>query len=193
MLSKPKILALAGSTRAASVNKLALAVAVKGAEEAGADVTVIDLKDFPMPLMDEDLEASEGQPDAVTRLKALFDAHDGLLLACPEYNSSITPVLKNAIDWVSRSDEGGSGLRYFSGKTVALLSASPGGLGGLRGLVHVRAILGNLGMFVVPTQTAVSSATKVFDENGDITDEGQKKRLFDVGKALVSATAKLTG
>ena len=191
-MTAPKILAFAGSAKATSVNKLALAVAAEGAIEAGAEVTIIDLKDFPMPIMDEDLEAAEGLPEAVVRLKELFGSHDGILLACPEYNSSITPMLKNAIDWVSRPDDGGSGLRFYSGKTAGLIAASPGGLGGLRGLVHVRAILGNLGMMVVPDQAAVTFASKVFDEDGKITDEGQQKRLHGVGKALATATSKLT-
>lgn len=188
----PKILAFAGSAKANSVNKRALAVAAEGAKAAGAEVETVDLKDFPMPIMDEDLEMSEGLPEPVLRLKALFGRHDGILLACPEYNSSITPLLKNAIDWVSRPDAGGSGLRYFNGKTAGILSASPGGLGGLRGLVHMRAILGNLGMVVVPEQTAVTFAGKVFSEDGKITDGAQEKRLHAVGAALATTTAKLT-
>lgn len=99
----PKILAFAGSTRTESFNKKLVKIAVTGARGAGAEVTWIDLRDFPMPLYDEDLETKEGLPENAKKLKALFLSHDGLLLACPEYNSSITGVLKNAIDWVSRS------------------------------------------------------------------------------------------
>lgn len=187
----PKILAFAGSAKAQSVNRKCLAVAAEGAREAGAEVTVIDLKDFPMPLMDEDVEAADGLPEAAVRLRALFAEHDGLLLACPEYNSSITPMLKNAIDWVSRPDEQGGGLRFFKGKTAGLIGASPGSLGGLRGLVHVRAILGNLGMLVIPTQHAAAGAAKIFGEDGRITDEGQEKKLKAVGADLAETTAKV--
>lgn len=187
----PKILAFAGSAKASSVNKKCLAVAAEGAREAGAEVTVIDLKDYPMPLMDEDLEAAEGLPEAAIRLRAHFADHHGLLLSCPEYNSSITPLLKNAIDWVSRPDEEGGGLRFYKGKTAGLIGASPGSLGGMRGLVHVRAILGNLGMLVVPDQHAVTGAAKIFDEGGRITDEGQEKKLKAVGAALAETTAKI--
>lgn len=190
-MTTPKILAFAGSAKADSVNKKCLAVAAEGAREAGARVTVIDLKDYPMPLMDEDLEAADGLPDAAVRLRSLFAENDGLLLACPEYNSSITPLLKNAIDWVSRPDDQGGGLRFYKGKTAALIGASPGALGGMRGLVHVRAILGNLGMLVVPTQHAVTGAAKIFDEAGGITDEGQEQKLKAVGAALAETTAKV--
>jgi NAD(P)H-dependent FMN reductase len=190
-MSTPKILAFAGSARKGSLNKMALAVAVQGAKEAGAEVTVVDLRDYPMPIMDEDLEAAEGIPAKAKELRALFSQHHGLLLACPEYNSSITPLLKNTIDWVSRPDEDGSGLRFFSDKTAALISASGGALGGLRGLVHVRAILGNIGVHVLPKQLAVSGATKVFGEDGSIQDADREKQLKDIGATLAKMTDKI--
>lgn len=189
-MPSPKILAFAGSAKTGSVNKHTVAAAAEGARAAGAEVTVIDLRDFPMPIMDEDLEAAEGLPEAVERLKALFGEADGLLLSCPEYNGSITPLLKNAIDWVSRPDSGGSGLRFFKGKTCALVAASPGALGGLRGLVHVRAILGGLGMLVIPDQVAVTKAGAVFAADGTVQDEGMGAKLQGVGAALVDVTAK---
>src|SRR5919198_2770214 len=102
----PKILAFAGSTRTESFNKKLVRVAVAGARAAGAEVTLIDLRDFPMPLYDGDLEAKEGLPANARKVKDLFLAHQGLLLSCPEYNSSITGVLKNTIDWVSRQAPG---------------------------------------------------------------------------------------
>ena len=190
-MTTPKLLAFAGSAKETSVNRRALAVAAEGAREAGATVTVIDLRDYPLPIMDEDLEAAGGQPENAGRLQTLFGGHDGLLLACPEYNSSITPLLKNTIDWVSRPDADGTGLRYYKGKTAGLIGASPGGLGGLRGLTHVRAILSNLGMIVIPNQIAVSGAPKIFDDAGRVTDEDQKKKIRAVGVALAEVTAKL--
>src|SRR5437660_769473 len=138
-----KILAFAGSAKKDSYNKKLVAIAVEGARAAGAEVTLIDLKDYPLPIMDEDLE-KEGTPANATKLKELFKAHDALLIASPEYNSSITPLLKNTIDWVSRPAPGEKPLAAYTGKVALLIAASPGGFGGLRGLVTVRSILGNI-------------------------------------------------
>ena len=189
-MTKPKILAFAGSAKKESLNKKILAVAVQGAQEAGAEVTVIDLREYPLPIMDEDLEAAEGIPAKAKELRALFADNHGLLLACPEYNSSITPLLKNTIDWVSRPDQDGSGLRFFNDKTASLISAS-GGLGGLRGLVHVRAILGNIGVHVLPKQLAVSGATKLFNDDDSINDPDREKQLKDIGANLAQMTDKI--
>jgi NAD(P)H-dependent FMN reductase len=137
-----RILALAGSLRRDSFNKKLVPIAAHGARKAGAEVTILDLKDFPLPLFDQDLEAEQGMPENGKKLKHFFIEHDGLLIASPEYNSSITGVLKNAIDWVSRPAPGEPPLVAFRGKVATLMSASPGALGGLRALVHVRSILG---------------------------------------------------
>jgi len=120
----PRILAFAGSMRSASLNKQLLAVAVEGALAAGAEVSTIDLREFALPLYDGDLEAAEGLPVNVRRLKDLFMGHHGFLVASPEYNSSITAVLKNAIDWVSRPDGPESGRVPYEGKVAGLFSAS---------------------------------------------------------------------
>ena len=131
----PRILAFAGSLRRESFNKKLVPIAAKGARDAGAEVTLIGLEDFPLPLFDQDLEARQGMPENGKKLKQLFIDHDGLLIASPEYNSSITAVLKNAIDWVSRPAPGEPSLVAFRSKVATLMSASPGALGGLRGLV----------------------------------------------------------
>lgn len=185
-----RILAFAGSTRKDSYNDRLVRIAVEGAESAGADVTYLNLRDFPMPLFDEDLESDHGPPEHAQRLKNLFLEHDALLLACPEYNSSITPLLKNAIDWVSRPAPGEPRLAAYQNKSAALLSASPGGLGGLRGLVHVRAILGNIGVMVLPQQIAVGSAFEAFDEQGGLKDQGRHQAVQDLGRQLAEATRK---
>src|ERR1035437_1107676 len=130
-----KILAFAGSLRMGSFNKKLVKIAAEGARKAGAEVTLIDLKDFPLPIFDEDLERSAGLPADGRKLKDLFLAHDALLISAPEYNSSISAVLKNTIDWVSRPVPGEAPLGCFDGKVAGLMSASPGALGGLRGLV----------------------------------------------------------
>ena len=158
MTVTPRILALAGSLRKESYNKKLVKIAMHGASAAGAEVTYLDLRDYPLPIFDEDLEAAQGMPEAGKKLKQLLIDHDGFLLACPEYNSSITAALKNAIDWASRPVPGVAPLACFTGKTAALLSASPGALGGLRGLVHVLSILGNINVLVLPDQIAVMNA-----------------------------------
>jgi chromate reductase, NAD(P)H dehydrogenase (quinone) len=187
----PRILAFAGSTRRESFNKKLVQSAAKGAREAGAEVTLIDLKDFPLPLFDQDLEAEQGMPDNGAKLKKLFIDHDGLLIASPEYNSSVTAVLKNAIDWVSRPAPGEPSLVAFRDKVATLMSASPGALGGLRGLVHVRSILGNIGVIVLPDQIAVAKAREAFRPDGSLNDLKQQAGIEALGKALASFLMKL--
>ncbi|NET10466.1 MAG: NAD(P)H-dependent oxidoreductase [Merismopedia sp. SIO2A8] len=191
-MSQPvKILAFAGSARRESFNKKLVKVAAMAADSGGADVTLIDLLDYPMPLFNEDLEAEKGLPDTVIQFKALLKQHHGLLIACPEYNGSITPLLKNAIDWASRSGSGETPI--FEGKVAALLAASPGGLGGLRGLVHVRAILTGIGVVVIPEQKAIPGAHKAFDDQGNLKDEKQGKAVQAIARKLVHVTARLSG
>ena len=187
-----RILAFAGSARRDSVNKKLLQVASAGARDAGAEVTIIDLADHPLPLYDGDLEAGEGLPDNAHKLKALFRNHHGLLLACPEYNGSITPLLKNTIDWVTRpagSDE--PMLAAFDGKTAGLVSASPGALGGLRGLAHVRQILSGIRVHVIPQQHALARAGDAFDSHGGLSDPRTDATVKGIGRALAQTTAKL--
>ncbi len=188
----PRILAFSGSTRIDSFNARLVRVASAAARDAGAEVTDINLRDFPMPVFDQDFEAEHGKPEHAKKLTQLMVDHDGFLIASPEYNSSISGVLKNAIDWVSRpDDENSAPLAAFRGKVVTLMSASPGGLGGLRGLVHVRAILGNIGCIVLPDQVAVSSAHKAFNDDGTLADEKQHRRIAMLGTTLAETLAKL--
>ena len=148
-----KILAFAGSTRQESFNRKLIRIAAQGAENAGAAVTLVELADYPMPLFNQDLEASEGMPQTAHDLKQLFIEHDGLLIASPEYNSAFSPLMKNTLDWVSRVERDGEPLyAAYRDKVAAILSASPGGLGGIRGLVFLRMLLGNLGITVLPEQ-----------------------------------------
>src|SRR5262249_13595279 len=126
MKAKPRVLAFAGSLRSESFNKKLVRIAARGAEEAGAAVTLGDLRDFPLPIFDQDLETTQGMPEAGARLKNLMIQHDGFLISAPEYNSSITAALKNAIDWASRPAPGEPSLVAFRGKAAALMSASPG-------------------------------------------------------------------
>lgn len=191
MTYKPKILAFAGSLRNDSFNKKLVQIAIKGAQEAGADVTYIDLKDYPLPVYDQDFEDSQGLPENAKKLKALMLAHDGFLISCPEYNSSIPGGFKNMIDWTSRQatpDE--VYLCCFIDKAVALMSASPSALGGLRGLVHVRAMFGNIFSFVLPKQKCIPNADKAFDEQGNLKDAKHQKDVYNLGKDLTQFLIK---
>jgi chromate reductase, NAD(P)H dehydrogenase (quinone) len=191
MSAKPRILAFAGSLRRDSYNKKLVRIAAKGAEEAGADVQIIDLRDLPLPVFDEDLEREQGAPENARTLKALLVQSDGFLISAPEYNSSITAALKNAIDWASRPAPGEPGLLAFRGKVATLLSASPGALGGLRGLVHVRSILGNIGVIVLPEQLAISKAAEAFQADGSLKDPTQQATAQELGRKLAAFLAKL--
>ncbi len=188
----PKILAFAGSARTASFNKKLIKIGAQAARDAGADVTLVDLRDFPMPIYDGDLEDASGLPENAKKFKALMREHHGFLISAPEYNSSITPLLKNTLDWASRTEtDDEPDLVCFRGKTAALLSASPGGFGGMRGLVHVRSMLGNIGVIVMPDQVSISAAHEAFTETGALKDERKAKQVANVAKALVDATRKL--
>jgi NAD(P)H-dependent FMN reductase len=193
-MSTPKILAFASSTRSASFNKQLARAAADAARSAGAEVTFIDLRDFPLPLFDEDFESEHGLPDHAKTLKSLFRSHDGFIISSAEYNSSITAVLKNVIDWASRSEtDAEPALSAFRGKTAALFSASPGALGGLRGLVHLRAILGNIGVIVLPDQVALPKAHEAFDASGQLKEERPAKQVAALAKTLVSFLSKHVG
>lgn len=191
MAYTPKILAFAGSARTDSYNKKLVQVAANGARAVGAEVTYIDFRDLPMPLFDEDLEKAEGMPENARKFKELMIAHDGLLIACPEYNSSITPVLKNAIDWASRPGENEPPLAAFANKVAAIMSASPGALGGLRGLVTVRSILGNIKVIVLPDQIAVPKAYEAFNADGTLVDSKQQESVKSLGASVANVVAKL--
>lgn len=190
-MERPKILAFAASARAGSFNKKLVKIAATGAVEAGADVTVIDLHDFPMPIYDGDLEQQEGMPQNARKIKDLMKSHQGLLISSPEYNSSISPLFKNTIDWVSRQSEGETPLAAFQGKVAGIMSASPGGFGGLRGLVHVRSILENIGVIVLPNQVAVSKVHEVFNADGTLKDKKQEDQIKKIGSDLAKILLKL--
>ncbi len=192
-MSQCKILAFAGSARTASYNKLLVQNAVIGAKESGAEVTYIDLRDFPMPLFDQDLEAAEGLPENARKFKALLSESHGFLIACPEYNSSITPLLKNSLDWASRTEtEDEPSLKAFRGKVAAIMSASPGALGGLRGLVVVRAMLSNIGVIVLPDQIAIGAAYEAF-EGGKLKDVAKQGQVVGLGTKVAEFARRLTG
>ena len=186
-MTAPRILAFAGALRTQSWNKKLIRIGAHVARDAGAEVDLIDLRDYPMPFYDGDIEASDGLPPQARELKALMLAHDALLLSCPEYNSSISGVLKNTIDWVSRPRPNEPSA--FKGKIAGLLAASPGNLGGVRGLLTVRQVLTTLGVLVVPTQFALSQAANAFADDGTLRDERHRDAVTTVVTELVNVTS----
>ncbi len=185
-----KIIALAGSLRANSFNKQLVKIAARGAAEAGVEVQLIDIADYPIPLFSEDLEA-EAMPAAVNDLKQLFAQSQGILLASPEYNGSISGVLKNILDWLSRPSKEADIGNAFQGKVAGILATSPGALGGLRGLSHTRDVLYNLGVLVNPKQIAVPSAFSAFDEHGKLLDEKLETRVKALGAQVALMAQQL--
>jgi NAD(P)H-dependent FMN reductase len=190
-MAQVKILAFAGSLRKDSYNKKLVKVAIKGAEAAGAQVTYLDLRDLQLPIYDGDLEAEITLPEGARRLKDLMDSHDGFLISCPEYNSSISAALKNAIDWASRPQPGEEPLQQFTGKVATLMSASPGALGGLRGLVTVRSVLSNIKVIVLPNQIAVSHSHEAFNDDGTMKEPRRQHQIEGLGRELAEFVAKL--
>lgn len=186
-----KILAFAGSSRARSYNRAIVEVAALGAEEAGAQVTRVNLADYAMPMFNEDEEASFGIPERAQAFKALLIEHDGFLIASPEYNSSYPALLKNAIDWASRKQGDEAMLQAFKGKVAGIMAASPGGLGGMRVLVVLRMLLENLGVIVMPSQKAVANVAGLVGEDGAVNDEKTIKQLKKLGSDLVELTSKI--
>lgn len=193
MANSPKILVFAGSARSASFNKKLAAAAAGMARDAGAEVTLLDLADHRLAMYDGDDEAGGGVPADAKALRKIFLDHDAMIIASPEYNSSVAPMLKNTLDWISRPDGDDAMVVAYKGKTAGLISASPGALGGLRGLVHLRSILGNIGVTVVPQQFAMSGASKGFSDDGSIADEGQAGAVKAVVDAVVRTAGALKG
>lgn len=179
---------MGGSLRAASFNQQLATLAAGHASDAGAEVTLVSLRDFRMPLFDADLEEAEGMPENAVKLKALFAANDGLIIASPEYNSGITAALKNAIDWVSRAtSEDEPPLSVLGGKTAAILAASPGGYGGARSLAQLRTLLENININVLPDQVAVAKAHEAFDAEGKLLDPAQSDAVKALAVKLVDS------
>jgi chromate reductase len=188
---KPKILVFSGSARSKSYNKMLASLGAEALAKAGAEPTLIDLRDYPMPIYDGDLEAAEGVPGNAMALKALFKAHHGFLIASPENNASVSSLLKNAIDWVSRAIPGETGKVPYTAKAAALVAAAAGGPAGLRGLEHLRQILTGLGVTVLPEQLGVTRVAEAFDADGALKDAGQQKSLEAIAARLVEVTGRL--
>jgi len=182
----PKILIFAGSNRSGSFNKQLAQAAAKSLALMEAEVTMIALADYPLPLVDEDLKREKGVPENAVRLARLFAAHDALFLACPEYNASIPPLVKNALDWIGLvNSAGGRTVRPFDGLTVALGSASADRFDGVLGLDHLRAVLVRLGAQVVSEECSVPDAGKAFGEDGMSSGDSEAAALHRTCRALL--------
>ena len=198
MPASPRILAFAGSLRAGAYSKKLAGAAAAHARAAGAEVTVIDLRDFPLPIFDEDLEAKEGLHPNARKLKDLFIASDGFIVCTPEYNSSYPAVLKNAIDWLSRPAKNPDGtpeapFACFKGKFVVLFASSPGALGGIRVLPELRRLLANIMCTVLPDQLALGKANEAFDDAGKLKDPKTDAMAKDIATRLVTMCRKMNG
>jgi chromate reductase len=185
----PKILIMAGSLRAGSHNARLAALTAKEFALADADVTRLSLADYPLPLVDADFLAASGPPRHAVQLKAMLTAHQGVFIASPEYSASVTPLLKNTIDWISRvRDRGEPAYTGFKGRAFALGSAANGAAGGVRGLMALRQILElGCGALVIPEQINVGRADEAFDEMDNLKDETLATAL----KALVRRLVEL--
>ena len=188
----PRILAFSGSARTESLNTKLLRIGVAGARDAGAEVSVINLRDFNLPIYDGDLESASGLPQAVHELREIFLSHRGLLIACPEYNGSFTPLLKNTLDWVSRPVAGHPPLDCYRDKIAAVCSASPGWRGGLRGLAHLRDLLGNVGVLTLTTEVTIPDATKAFGSDNLLLDPKRQQSATRLGAELTFYLKKIS-
>ena len=190
----PKILVIPGSIRNRSHNARLAALAAKELTLADADVSQISLFDYPMPLYDADHDVVAGPPPNAVKLKKMMAAHRGIFIACPEYNASIPPLVKNAIDWVSRVRERGDPpYAAFRGRVFALGAASPDVLGGARGLLALRQVLElGCGALVLPEQVIVPNAENAFDDLDNLRDARQATALKALAGRLVEVAQQLT-
>ena len=193
--SEPRLLFIAGSAREKSWNKKLARLGHQIADANGIASAFADLGDYPMPIYNGDIETQEGSPDNARKLKALMKVHSGIFIASPEYNASFSALLKNALDWVSHTrDDGEEPLEVFKTRVFALGSASPGGMGGLRGLSQLRLVLEiGLSALVLPDQFAVPRAVDAFDENGHLKNKDSQETYKKLIQKLARAAHVLHG
>ncbi len=194
-LSSTKLLFFSGSARDASYNKRLARLGAEIAEANGLAATFADLGDYPMPLYDADLQALEGIPENAFKFEALMKVHTGIFIACPEYNASIPPLLKNTLDWVSRIRiEGEEQLTVYKTRVFALGAVSSGGMGGLRGLNAVRTTLElGLGALVLPDQFSVPKAAEAFEASGPLKNKDSQEKFKQLIQKLARAAHVLHG
>lgn len=190
-----RVLVFAGSARRDSLNKKLARVAAEAARAAGAQVTLLDLDDYPIPVYHGDLERAEGMPANARKLRDIFMAHDALLIASPENNSSVSSLLKNVLDWLSRGIDDGkganSGLAPYRGKVAGIMTATPGTYGGVRGLPHLRQILSALGVIVLPSQVQLAHADEAFDAEGRLKDAKMAQAVVALARSVAETASRL--
>lgn len=177
-----KIAVIPGSIRSDSCNVRLGNAIVQHLESQDTQVTFVNLRDYPMPIYDGDLESKEGVPSAAIDLASLLSEHAGIILVSPEYNSSISPLLKNTLDWLSR-DVGDH--TPYKNRVYGLSSCSPGALGGIRGLMHLRFVLMNGGVEVITPQLCVGGSSKAFDDSGNLVESRHQSLLSSVCSTLI--------
>src|SRR6476646_2574706 len=187
-----RLLFFAGSAREASFNKKLALLGHHIAEANGIEAAFVDLKDYPMPIYNGDIEAAEGPPERARAFKALLGEYQGVFIASPEYNSSVTPLLKNTLDWVTRvRAKGETGLEVYKTRVFAISGASPGYYGAMRSLLTLRQILVvGVGATVIPQQLALPRAGDAFEEDGCLKDKAQQNMLKDVVEKLAIAAKR---
>jgi chromate reductase len=185
-MSGPKILVIPGSLRSGSHNVRLAALATKELALAEAEVTRVSLADYPLPIYDADLARDHGPPQHAVNLKRLVSTHRGVFIASPEYNASITPLLKNAIDWISTVREGGEpALAAFQDRVFALGAASPGRSGGMQSLIALRQVLAvGCRALVIPEQITIPHAATAFDDMDQLNDARSAAQLKTVARRL---------
>lgn len=182
----PKILVFPGSTRAASINGRLAAVIAKELSLLDADVTRISLDDYSLPIYNGDFEVEHGVPQNVFKLARIFAAHQGIVIVTPEYNSSMPPLLKNTLDWLSRiSKDKGRPLTPYRGNIFALAASSGGGLGGIRVLPHLRDVLVSVGAQVISEQLALGNASSAYDDMDNLVAERPQELLRSLCLSLI--------
>lgn len=194
-MDSTSLLFFSGSARQNSFNKRLARLGAAIAEVNGIKATCVDLGDYPMPLYDGDLETASGIPDNARKLEAVMRLHHGVMIVAPEYNASITPLLKNTLDWISRlRNEQPSQQTVFQTRVFALAAASPGGTGGMRGLFTVRHVLEyGLGAIVLPEQFLLPKAGSAFEEGGHLADKDAQERFKGLIEKLARAAHVLHG
>jgi NAD(P)H-dependent FMN reductase len=187
-----KILVIPGSLRSGSHNAKLAAAASHAFAQAGADVTRISLSDFPMPIYDGDLQARSGVPKNAINLKRMIGVHHGVLLVTPEYNSSVPPLLKNTIDWITRVQDAHEvrGQVFFE-KPFAIAAASESRLGGTRALAALRLILSACRATVIPNQLALSFADQAYDDMDRLKKEADIEALNAMVKQLIDVAQRM--
>lgn len=186
-----KILAFDGSGRKESINRNVLNHVIAEAKKLGADVTQINLADYDLPIYNGDLESEQGIPEAVMKLKELFKSHDAFLVATPEYNGSYSPLLKNALDWVSRPVQGQPHLGEFAGKIAGLITATGGKLSGMRGIYPLNTLLFSLGVTVLPSIVSIGFYNDAIDANGALKNDNDKNAAANLATKIIKVTSAL--